>query len=132
MGKSAAEEYLRAFYYLQKKNGVAKASELASYLGVSKAGVSEMLSALSSRGLMKAKRYAPARLTARGLALAKKMTFKHRVLESFLSEKLHMPSDKIHEEASRLEHAISDDASHRLYEMLGKPRRDPHGQPINP
>lgn len=132
MAKPSEEEYTRALYYFQNKNGTARAVKLAGYLKVSKAGVSEMLSALSRRGLVKAKRYAPARLTARGLALAKKMTFKHRVLESFLSEKLHMPPGRIHEEASRLEHAISDDASYRLYEMLGKPKLDPHGQPISP
>lgn len=131
MEDRAAEEYVRAFYYLQKK-GKARSSELARYLKVSEAGVSEMLRTLSKRGLVKVRRYSPALLTRKGAGLARKMTFKHRVLESFLSEKLRMPPGRVHEEASRLEHAISDDASYRLYEMLGKPRRDPHGQPINP
>ena len=127
----AAEEYIRAFYYLEKKNGQARASELARYLGVSKAGVSEMLRSLARRGLVRVKKYSPARLTPRGSALARKMTFKHRVLESFLSGKLHMPLGNVHEEASRLEHAISDDAVMRLYRLLGRPKKDPHGSRIS-
>ncbi|MEM2138123.1 MAG: metal-dependent transcriptional regulator [Candidatus Anstonellaceae archaeon] len=130
MESTSAEEYARAFYYLQKKNGIARVSELARYLGVSKAGVSEMLSFMSKKGLMKTKRYAPASLTSAGLRLAKKMTFRHRVLEYFLSEKLGMPANRIHAEASRLEHAISDDAVERIYSMMGKPKYDPHGSPI--
>ncbi len=130
MRNETAEEYLRAFYYLQQKNGIARASELARYLGISKAGVSEMIASLGERGLVKAKKYAPASLTRRGASIAKKMTFRHRVLEFFLSEKLGMPTSAVHDEASRLEHAISDDAVARLYKMLGKPKRDPHGSPI--
>ncbi len=130
MENKAAEEYIRAFYYLQKKRGKAQSSELARYLKVSKAGVSEMLRTLSRRGLVKVRRYSPARLTAKGADLARKMTFKHRVLELFLVKKLRLPEDRVHDEASNLEHAISDDAIMRLYRLLGRPKRDPHGQPI--
>lgn len=130
MAKSTEEEYVRAFYYLEKKNGAARASDLAAYLGVSKAGVSEMLSSLSGKGLVKARRYSQARLTPRGLTLARKMTFKHRVLELFLSKKLGFAPEAVHEEASRLEHAASDETVRRLYLMLGRPKRDPHGSPI--
>jgi len=130
MGSETAEEYLRAFYYLQQKNGSARASELARYLGISKAGVSEMLASLGKRGLVRAKKYSPAALTRKGASIARKMTFRHRVLECFLSEKLGMPASRIHEEASRLEHAISDDAVERIYSMVGRPKYDPHGSPI--
>ncbi len=130
MNLSTAEEYLRAFYYLQVKNGEVRSSELAKYLGVSKAGVSEMLPSLSRHGLLETKKYSPARLTSKGMRLARKMTFRHRVLEYFLCERLGLPQGKVHEEASRLEHAISDLSALRLYRMLGRPKRDPHGQPI--
>lgn len=132
MESQTAEEYLRALYYLQEKNGTAKASQLADYLGISKAGVSEMLRVLGKKGLLRARPYSPARLTSQGLCLAKKMTFRHRVLEFFLSRKLGMPPGRVHEEASRMEHAISDDATRRLYLMLGRPKQDPHGSPIIP
>jgi len=131
MGKATEEEYLRAFYYLERKNGAARASDLAAYLRISKAGVSEMLRSLSMRGLLKAKPYAPAKLTQKGLQLAKKMTFKHRVLEVFLSRKLRIPPERVHEEASRMEHAVSDSTLRRLYEFLGRPKYDPHGSLIS-
>lgn len=130
MGKATEEEYLRAFYYLEKKNGVARSTDMASYLKISKAGVSEMLRSLSMRGLLTAKPYAPAKLTQKGLSLAKRMTFKHRVLETFLFEKLGVPAKSVHEEASRMEHAVSDSTLRRLYEFLGRPKTDPHGSPI--
>lgn len=130
MENERAEEYMRAFYYLQQKKGTARSSELASYLGISKAGVSEMLISLSRKGLVKVKKYSPAALTRKGVSLARKMTFRHRVLECFLSEKLGIPPAKVHGEASRLEHAVSDDTVRRIYTFLGKPSRDPHGSPI--
>jgi DtxR family Mn-dependent transcriptional regulator len=130
MRSETAEEYLRAFYYLQQKNGQARSSELARYLGISKAGVSEMIASLGKNGFVRAKKYSPATLTRKGATMARKMTFRHRVLECFLSEKLHMPINNIHDEASRLEHAISDDAVERIYAMMGRPKYDPHGSPI--
>lgn len=130
MANATVEEYMRAFYFLEKKNGVARSSELAKYMGISKAGVSEMLSSLSARGLLKVKRYSPAELTSKGRTLAKKMTFKHRVLETFLSKKLGFASARVHQEATKLEHASSDEVIERMYLLLGRPKRDPHGQPI--
>jgi DtxR family transcriptional regulator, Mn-dependent transcriptional regulator len=132
MASPAEEEYLRAFYYLQEKKGVARLTDLAFYLKVSKAGVSEMISSLSSRGLVRHQPYSPAMLTQKGLSIARKMTFKHRVLELFLSQKLGFAADRVHEEASRLEHAASDEMIRRLYHLMGKPKADPHGSPIYP
>ncbi len=130
MQNETTEEYLRAILYLQGKNGVARPSQLAKYLGISKAGVSEMLRTLSSRGLVGREKYSPITLTKKGKDIASRMTFKHRVLEYFLTSKLRIPKSKVHEEASRIEHAISDATVKRLYSFLGKPRRDPHGSPI--
>jgi len=123
---------MRAFLYLQKKRGMLSQSELASYLGISKAGVSEMMHILSKKGLVKKAAYKPPALTKKGEALAKKMTFKHRLIEHFLASKLKMPAKKVHKEAEMLEHALSDDAAGRLYKFLGKPKKDPHGSPICP
>lgn len=131
MGSKSEEDYVRALYYLRTKNGSAQSSQLASYLGVSKPGVSEMLGRLDKSGLVKKHFYGEATLTRKGLQLARKMTFRHRVLESFLSSSLKVPSGRVHAEACALEHAISDDTARRLYLLLGKPSSDPHGQPIN-
>ncbi|VVB70082.1 Transcriptional regulator MntR [uncultured archaeon] len=132
MTKATEEEYLRVIYYLKNQKGLVRTSDLADYLKISKAGVSEMMQSLSSRGLVKIQSYSPVNLTKKGLILARKMTFKHRVLETFLSKKLGFPENKIHEEASLLEHAASDEMINKLYSFLGKPKKDPHGKPIVP
>ena len=131
MANSTEEEYLRALYFLQQKKGVARGSDLARYLRISKAGVSEMLSSLSRRNLLRVQKYSPVSLTKKGLALARRMTFKHRVLEDFLAKKLVVPAASVHDEASRMEHAVSDSTLRRLYEFLGRPKTDPHGSPIS-
>ncbi len=132
MRSETTEEYLRAILYLEGKNGVARQAQLAEYLGISKAGVSETLSALSARDLVAQEKYSPIALTKKGRRIASRMTFKHRVLEYFLASRLHVPKLKVHEEASRIEHAISDETVNRLYSFLGSPKRDPHGSPITP
>jgi DtxR family Mn-dependent transcriptional regulator len=124
------EEYLRAILYLRSKHGLARASELAKYLGISKAGVSESLRSLCSAGLARQEKYGPISLTTKGERLASKMTFKHRVIELFLAKTLRLSKSKVHAEASRIEHSVSDETVRRLYFFLGKPRRDPHGSPI--
>ena len=132
MEEKAQEEYMRAFLYLEKKRGKLSQSELASYLGISKAGVSGMMQILSKKGFVRKSAYKAPSLTEKGKTLAKKITFKHRVIEHFLASKLKMPATKVHAEACRLEHALSDDAARRLYKFLGKPKKDPHGSPISP
>jgi DtxR family Mn-dependent transcriptional regulator len=132
MANRAYEDYLRAFYYLEQKNGEARPSQLASYLGVSRPGVSEMLRYLGRAGMVRRRPYGKASLTSKGRSLARKMTFKNRVLESFMARSLRVPPSRVHAEACRLEHAISDDSLRRLYAALGRPKSDPHGQPIIP
>src|SRR5690606_5395589 len=58
------------------------------------------------------------------------MIRRHRVLESFLVERLGYTWDQVHEEAERLEHAASDELIDRMARVLGEPSRDPHGSPI--
>ena len=61
--------------------------------------------------------------------MAKKVVFKHRVLEAWLAW-LGVEKERIHEEACRLEHHISLDVVYKIYERLGRPSKDPHGKPI--
>lgn len=58
------------------------------------------------------------------------MTYKHRIIEVFLNDVLKVPKNKIHEEAERLEHAVSDDVIKRLAKFLEHPTSDPHGSDI--
>jgi DtxR family Mn-dependent transcriptional regulator len=69
-------------------------------------------------------------LTPAGERVALEVMRHHRLLESFLSEALEMPWDRVHDEAEVLEHYISEDLERRIAEKLGNPELDPHGDPI--
>ena len=71
-----------------------------------------------------------ASLTRRGRAEALRLVRRHRLIETFLLEYLGYSWEDVHEEAERLEHAVSDEFTERLAELLGHPERDPHGAPI--
>lgn len=130
MVSQTKEDYLRAFYVLEERNGEIRSVDAAEYLKVSKPTVSEMVRHLKSRGLIKAERYSSLRFTPKGRELAKKLTSKHRIIELFLHDTLKIDPKLIHEEAHRLEHAFSDESIRKLRGLLGNPREDPHGQPI--
>jgi len=127
---STREDYLRAIYSLGLGLEV-KPIEISRYLKLSKQTVTERLQELSKNGLVNYKRYRSVSLTAKGLKIAQRLTYKHRVIESFLYILLKHPKNKVHEEAHRLEHAFSDKSIKALYKLLGKPKSDPHGSKIN-
>ena len=127
----AREDYVKAIYQLGAREPV-RAASLARYLRVSRVSVSKAKRLLESDGLLEPSRAPsqPLRLSARGLRLAVAMVRRHRLLETFLHEALRMPLERVHAEAERIEHVISDDVALRIAELLGHPRRDPHGHPI--
>ena len=127
---STREDYLRAIYSLGQGVEV-KPIEISRYLKLSKQTVTERLQELSKNGLVKYKRYGSVSLTTEGLQVAQRLTYKHRVIESFLYTLLKQPKNKVHEEAHRLEHAFSDRSIKALHSLLGKPKTDPHGSIIS-
>lgn len=127
---STREDYLRAIHSLGQGVEV-KPVEISRYLKLSKQTITERLQDLSKDGLVIYKRYGSASLTTKGQRVAQKLTYKHRVIESFLYTLLKQPKDKVHEEAHRLEHAFSDKSIKALHNLLGKPKVDPHGSIIN-
>jgi DtxR family Mn-dependent transcriptional regulator len=62
--------------------------------------------------------------------MAKKVTKKHRIIESFLKNIIKLNSDLIHDEAHKLEHAFSDKSINKIYSLLRNPKYCPHGKPI--
>ena len=120
------EDYLRAIHRLQEKNaGLASTTETARYLHLSKSTVSERLKELMRDGLVVPDKYSSIKLTSRGRKLAQSITFKHRIVEVFLYSKLGIPRSKVHAEAHRLEHGVSDAVAKKLRHFLGKPKYDP-------
>ena len=105
-------------------------TDIANRLGLSKSTVSERVKELVNEGLAASESYGKVKLTKRGNEVGKKLTYKHRIIEVFLHNTLHIPKDKIHAEAERLEHAFSDDVIKRLATFLGNPTNDPHGSEI--
>lgn len=124
------EDYVRAIYLLQEKGMQPGIIQIAARLNLSKSTVSERIKELTSDGLTISKPYSTISLTKAGVALGKKMTYKHRLIEVFLHKTLGLPGDKIHPEAERLEHAFSDEAIELLDIFLKHPTHDPHGSLI--
>ena len=111
-------------------SGAASTKDISVRLSVAPASVSNMLGRLREMGLAGYERYRGASLTPYGHAEALRLVRRHRLIETFLLEHLGYPRQGAHEEAERLEHAVSDELAERLAELLAHPRRSPYGDPI--
>ncbi len=89
-----------------------------------------MVKRLESLGLASREPYHGVQLTRAGERVALEVLRHHRLLELYLAEALGMPWDRVHEEAEKLEHAISPELSELIAAKLGNPTHDPHGDPI--
>ncbi len=128
----AVEDYAKAIYKLQSESAVATVStnDLARHLGVTAASASEMLRKLDDLGLVTYVRYRGVRLTEAGRRSALAVVRRHRLLELYLAVALGLSWDQVHDEAERLEHALSPELEAVIAAKLGNPARDPHGDPI--
>jgi DtxR family transcriptional regulator, Mn-dependent transcriptional regulator len=126
---SSVGDYIKAIWDL---GGVGSAStkDVAARLLVSPASVSNMFVRLQEMGLVEYERYQGASLTERGRVEALRLVRRHRLIETFLLEHLGYDWQEVHDEAERLEHAVSDGFTERLAEFLEHPDHDPHGDPI--
>src|SRR5918992_2097044 len=128
---SSVGDYLKAVWELAVDSGdAASTKDVAARLSVSSASVSNMFARLQDMGLVRYERYRGATLTDRGREEALRLVRRHRLIETFLLEHLGYDWQEVHEEAERLEHAVSDAFTDRLAEFLGHPDHDPHGDPI--
>ena len=111
-------------------SGVASTKEVAERLSIAPPSVTNMFVRLQEMGLAEYERYRGASLTERGREEALRLVRRHRLIETFLLEHLGYSWEEVHEEAERLEHAVSDGFTERLAEFLDHPDHDPHGGPI--
>jgi DtxR family Mn-dependent transcriptional regulator len=126
----AVEDYLKAIYKLQGDAGKVSTSALAEYLGVAPPSANNMIGRLVNEGLLRHDRYRGVELTERGARAALEVIRHHRLWELFLAEALDVPLERVHAEAERLEHSLSEELEDRLDLALGHPTLDPHGDPI--
>lgn len=124
------EDYLKAIYSLSSPDAAAATNDIATHLNLTPASVSGMIKRLSGQGLVEHSPYRGTRLTHEGKLLALRMLRRHRLIEAYLVAFLDYTWDNVHEEAERLEHAVSDELIERMAHALGNPRVDPHGDPI--
>lgn len=132
MAQEQVEEYLEAIYDLESQAGSAKTTAIARCLKVAPASVTEVLRSLSAKGLVAYEPYRGATLTAEGKRIAETIKRRHRLLEVFLTDVLRINREKVHDEACRMEHTISEETENALCRMLDAPAHCPHGSPIGP
>jgi len=126
----SVEDYLKAIYGLSEQGAAASTSAVAEVLDVQPASVTGMVKRLAEGGLLEHLPYRGVRLTDSGTREALKILRRHRIIETYLCERLGYAWDDVHGEAERLEHAASDNLIERMAAALGFPSHDPHGAPI--
>lgn len=126
----SVEDYLKVIWSLSPEGRPASTNDIAHRLELSAASVSGMIKRLSEQGLLEHAPYKGVQLTDEGRRAALRMVRRHRIIEAYLVGFLGYSWDRVHEEAERLEHAVSEDLVERMSRALGHPAADPHGDPI--
>ena len=129
----AVQDYLKTIYSIgeeQGDEGPVTTSQVAEVLGVTAASASNMLTRLDQLGYVAQVKRRGVVLTAEGRQAALEVVRHHRLLETFLVDRLGLSWDEVHREAEVLEHHISETLEAHIAEALGHPERDPHGHPI--
>lgn len=123
------EQYLEAIFNLEEEGNQVIQARLAERVGHTAPTVSEMVHRLRESGYIDVNGRSLS-LTDTGRQLAVGVIRKHRLAERLLTDVIGLPWHKVHAEADRWEHVISDDVEQRLVEILGNPATCPHGNPI--
>lgn len=132
MATSTVEDYLKAILLEEEREpgSPIATGRLATLLAVTPGTVTAMLKTLADSGLVAYEPYAGALLTTAGRQLALHVLRRHRLIELFLVQVVGLDWSEVHDEADRLEHAVSERLIERMDEMLDRPAVDPHGDPI--
>jgi DtxR family transcriptional regulator, Mn-dependent transcriptional regulator len=126
----SVEDYLKAIYALSELGDAASTSSIAQALDVQPASVTGMIKRLAESGYLTHVPYRGVRLTEAGTREALRILRRHRIIETYLTERLGYAWEEVHPEAERLEHAASDQLIERMASALEHPSHDPHGAPI--
>ena len=121
---------LKVIYAMQERGQKVSTSAVSERLGVSDATVTMLFKDFAEAGWVEHVPYHGVRLTELGEHKAMEIIRHHRLLELYLARELGYSWDKVHDEADKLEHVISEEFEDRLDALLGYPTVDPHGDPI--
>jgi DtxR family Mn-dependent transcriptional regulator len=125
------EDYLKAIARAEAEGEAAIPAALAQGLGVTRPAVTAALKRLHKDGLLRATKDGSIRLTNQGREVAQRTIFRHHLIERMLTEIFGMPWYAVHDEAERLEHAVSPAFEKKLVEKLGPSEICPHGNSLN-
>jgi DtxR family Mn-dependent transcriptional regulator len=129
----AVENFLKAVYSLQpdaEPRERVSTNALSEHLGITAPSVTDMAQRMTAAGWVDYKRHHGVTLTPAGEALALRVIRRHRLIELYLVAELGYELREVHQEAERLEHAVSDRFIEAVARKLGNPTFDPHGDPI--
>jgi DtxR family Mn-dependent transcriptional regulator len=132
MSRKSFEDYLKTVYVLSRNGSGASTTEISRTMKIAPPSVTEMLKKLAENGYVNYSPYHGSTLTAKGIEEAQKITRKHRLLEKFLSDVLHIRNDQVHTQADEMEHALSDEAEESLCRLLKHPDKCPDDDKIIP
>jgi DtxR family Mn-dependent transcriptional regulator len=121
------EDYLKAILEAESEGETVISATLAHWLSVSPPAVTMALRRLRKDGLVRVQGGGEVSLTAAGRKIARKLTLRHHLIERMLAEIFGMEWYKVHDEAERLEHAVSTDFEAKLLAKLGRGGACPHG-----
>jgi DtxR family Mn-dependent transcriptional regulator len=126
----AEEEYLQTMFWLREARLPITGANIARAMQLSAPTVHEMLGRLESDGYVRRNADRSLDFTESGREHAAGVVRRHRLIERFLTDVLGIPWDEVHEEAERLEHAMSPVLEERMLAAIGNARTCPHGHPI--
>lgn len=127
----AEEEYLQTLFWLEEAGLPMTAANVARAMQLSAPTVHEMIGRLEKDGYIARASDKTISFTESGQEHAESTVRRHRMIERFLTDVLGVPWDEVHEEAERLEHAMSPVLEERMYAAIGDAKTCPHGHPIN-
>src|SRR6476620_5644679 len=128
----AEEEYLQTIFWLHEAGLPMTGANVARAMQLSAPTVHEMVGRLAKDGYITRAADKSISFTPEGLEQAEAVVRRHRLIERFLTDVLKIPWDDVHEEAERLEHAMSPVLEARMLAAIGDAKTCPHGHPIDP
>jgi len=127
---SEEEDHLRTIYHISEEAGEVSPHNVATHLHSPEDNAEEAIENLQDKGLLQKDNGNGIKLTKEGFITARRITNKHRIIEVFLEKMLRLQGNRIHEEAHRLEHMLTDDFVEGMSRLLNRPKRCPHGKAI--